>query len=49
MVSFVEKGKDDQEHEYLLGLEEKMFQALDIPYQVVKMCTGDLGFPAARK
>ncbi len=49
MVSFVEKGKDDEEHEYLLSLEEKFFQALDIPYQVVKMCTGDLGFPAARK
>lgn len=49
MVSFVKKGEDDKEHEYLLGLEEKMFQSLDIPYQVVKMCTGDLGFPAARK
>lgn len=49
MVSFVEHGKDDAEHEFLLGLEEKLFQSLDIPYQVVKMCTGDLGFPAARK
>jgi len=49
MVSFVEEGKDDVEHEFLLSLEEKLFQALDIPYQVVKMCTGDLGFPAARK
>ena len=49
MVSFVAKGKDDEEHEYLLGLEEKFFQALDIPYQVIRMCTGDLGFPAARK
>lgn len=49
MVSFVEKGKDDAEHEFLLGLEEKLFQALEIPYQVIKMCTGDLGFPAARK
>ncbi len=49
MVSFVEKDKDDQEHEYLLSLEERLFQSLDIPYQVVKMCTGDLGFPAARK
>lgn len=49
MVSFVEEGKDDEEHEYLLGIEEKLFQALNIPYQVVKMCTGDLGFPAARK
>lgn len=49
MVSFVEQGKDDAEHEYMLAIEEKFFQALDIPYQVVKMCTGDLGFPAARK
>ncbi len=49
MVSFVKKGEDDAEHEYLLGLEEKFFTELGIPYQVVKMCTGDLGFPAARK
>ena len=49
MVSYVAEGEDDSEHEFLLSLEEKFFQALDIPYQVVKMCTGDLGFPAARK
>src|ERR1035437_9194529 len=36
MVSFVEEGQDDQEHEYLLSLEEKFFQSLEIPYQVVK-------------
>ena len=49
MVSFVKKGEDDKEHDYLLSLEEKLLQALKLPYQVVKMCTGDLGFPAARK
>ena len=49
MVSFVERGKDDEEQEYLLSLEEKLLQTLEIPYQVVKMCTGDLGYPAARK
>ena len=49
MVSFVKQGADDKEHEYLLSLEEKLLQILEIPYQVVKMCTGDLGFPAARK
>lgn len=49
MVSFVAGGEDDREHDFLLSLEEKFFQALKIPYQVVKMCTGDLGFPAARK
>lgn len=49
MVSFVKQGEDDKEHDYLLSLEEKLLQALKLPYQVVKMCTGDLGFPAARK
>ncbi len=49
MVSFVTPENDDKEHDYLLSLEEKLFQLLEIPYQVVKMCTGDLGFPIARK
>lgn len=49
MVSLVMEGEDEKEQDYLLSLEEKLFQALEIPYQVVKMCTGDLGFPAARK
>ena len=49
MVSFVTEENDDIEHEYLLSIEEKLLQLLDIPYRVVKMCTGDLGFPAARK
>ena len=49
MISFVKEGEDDKEHEYLLSLEEKLLAGLKIPYQVVKMCSGDLGFPAARK
>lgn len=49
MVSFVAEGEDDKEHEYLLSLEEKFFKLLDIPYQVVRICSGDLGFNAARK
>ncbi len=49
MVSFVKEQDEDKEHEFLLSLEEKLFHDLKIPYQVVKMCTGDLGFPIARK
>lgn len=49
MVSFVEEGKDDEEHEFLLKIEEELFGALNIPYQVVRICSGDLGFNAARK
>lgn len=49
MVSYTRQGEDDKEHEYLLSIEEKLLGALGIPYQVVKMCSGDLGYPAARK
>lgn len=36
-------------HEELLGNAEELYQALDIPYRVVDICTGDLGTVAARK
>lgn len=49
MVSFVADGDDDREHDYLLSLEEKFFDALKLQYQVLRICTGDLGFNAARK
>ncbi len=49
MVSFVAEGEDDKEHAYMLALEEKFFQDLGLPYQVLLICTGDLGFNAARK
>lgn len=49
MFSFTKAEDDEKEHEYFLSLEEKLLQALKIPYQVVKMCSGDLGAPAARK
>lgn len=49
MFSFTKPEDSDKEHEFLLGLEEKLLKALKIPYQVVKMCSGDLGAPAARK
>ncbi len=49
MVSFTTEENDENEHNFLLSLEEKLFQSLEIPYQVIKMGTGDLGFPASRK
>jgi seryl-tRNA synthetase len=36
-------------HDYLLSMEEKIYQGLGIPYRVIKQCTGDLGAMAARK
>ncbi|MBI1863932.1 serine--tRNA ligase [Candidatus Woesebacteria bacterium] len=49
MFSFIHPDKSEEEHEFLLNLEEKLLQSLEIPYQVVKMCSGDLGTTAARK
>lgn len=49
MFSYTLPENGDEEHAYLLELEEKLFQALEIPYRVTKMVTGDLGAPAARK
>lgn len=42
---------EDSEKEYGLFLEreERLMKLLKIPYRVVQMCTGDLGFPAASK
>lgn len=36
-------------HEYILKMEEEIYQELGLPYRVVEMCTGDLGAMAARK
>lgn len=49
MFSFCRGEESTEEHEYLVSLEEKITQALQIPYRVVVMCTGDLGVPAAKK
>jgi seryl-tRNA synthetase len=38
-----------QEHEKILAIEEKLMKDLNLPYQVLNICTGDLGRPAAKK
>jgi len=49
MVSLVLPEESIKEHEFLLKMEEKLMQSLKLPYQVIKMCTGDLGASAAKK
>lgn len=41
--------ESDHIHQELLGFEESIYQALDIPYRVLDNATGDLGGPAYRK
>jgi seryl-tRNA synthetase len=49
MFSFCKPEDSKIEHEFFLSLEEQFLQKLNLPYRVVKMCTGDLGDPAASK
>lgn len=49
MFSYTTPEASAKEHEYLVSLEEKLMQGLKIPYQVVNICTGDLGAPASKK
>ncbi len=49
MFSFCHPEKSEEEHEFLLGLEEEIIQDLELPYQVVNIAAGDLGAPAAKK
>ncbi|MBI2635621.1 MAG: serine--tRNA ligase [Parcubacteria group bacterium] len=49
MFSFTKPEDSRKEHEFLLSMEEKLMQALQIPYRVLQICTGDLGVQAANK
>ena len=49
MFSFVLPEDSREEHERLLALQERVLQALEIPYRVVDIAAGDLGASAARK
>lgn len=49
MFSFCHPDKSEEEHEFLRGIEEEIMQELGFYYQVVNICGGDLGAPAAKK
>ncbi len=48
MFSFTAPDQSDREHEFLLHMEETLVKGLKLPYRVVKLCSGDLGYPSAR-
>jgi seryl-tRNA synthetase len=49
LVKFVKPEDSYEELEKLTGHAEKVLQMLGLPYRVMSMCTGDLGFTAAKK
>ena len=49
MFAFCLPAESEAMLDRLIGVEEKIFQGLEIPYRIVDTCTGDLGGPAYRK
>jgi len=45
---FCKSEDNEQEQENMLANTEEMMKELGLPYRVVKLCTGDLGFASAR-
>jgi seryl-tRNA synthetase len=49
MFSFCPVDEAQAEHQRLLSFEEEFLQAIEIPYRVIDVATGDLGSSASRK
>lgn len=48
LVKFVHPDRSEAEHQTLVANAEAILQALALPYRVIELCTGDLGFGAAK-
>lgn len=48
LVKLVHPSQSETEHEQLVQNAEAILQALKLPYRVIELCTGDLGFGAAK-
>jgi seryl-tRNA synthetase len=49
LVRFVKPEDSYEQLELLTSQAEKVLQLLELPYRVLNMCTGDLGFTASKK
>ena len=49
MYAFCTPEQSKEIHEKLRGIEEEIWQEIDIPYHVINIAAGDLGAPAAKK
>lgn len=48
LVKFTTPEQSDAELEKLTANAEKVLQLLELPYRVIELCTGDIGFSAAK-
>jgi seryl-tRNA synthetase len=49
MFVFCRPEDSEAQHQNLVAIEERIFNALEIPYRVIEVASGDLGAPAYRK
>ena len=49
MESFTTKEDSLKEQDFIVSIQEELVESLDIPYQVVMICTGDMGKPDFRQ
>jgi len=49
MFIFSSPERSNDEHQLLLSMQEQLMQALKLPYRVVEICTGDMGWTDARQ
>jgi seryl-tRNA synthetase len=49
MFVFTTPEQSEEQHQDLLRIEQRIFDALELPYRVIDIATGDLGAPAYRK
>ncbi len=48
MISIAHPDKSDAEHEHMTKCAEEVLKRLGLPYRVMLLCTGDMGFAARR-
>ncbi len=48
LVKITHPDRSQEEHQNLVADAERVLQLLELPYRVVELCTGDMGFSAAR-
>ena len=49
METFTVKEKSRIEQDFIVAIQEYLMQQLEIPYQVIAICTGDMGKPDFRQ
>ncbi len=48
LVTICKPEESEAEHQRMLETSEKILQKLEIPYRIVTLCQGDMGFSAAK-